>query len=375
MKLSRLGRIPQNFAGFHYQAHAYVTMKLRHEFNARQGGAGIWKKETDNTNPRIRFWEVIDGKKAHDILELEKSLKRKVGYRDKHAHNRPAASKVSKRWTRKDSHVRKKEKSATPDKDRKRKHESRHRDESRHEKSMSREKKRREAEEESWRKEMDDHETAYERKEKEKRESKERKESQKSRSRKRTPGYYKHDDRLDVSYSSQTASLDRPRANETTQQGVPMSNRNAMMQAQQQQLPYMPPNYRGLPLVGVDCLSRPLFSGQLLPNTMVPPPAQYQVPQFPIMQFQLGQPQYYHQFLVPPGLQMPPPMIIPPIHNLQSEDRMDILRTSTGTQPPQRPPSTGNPDYISPLKRETGIGQPGKPVLVSLGGTIVVTDR
>uniref|UniRef100_A0A915IX12 Uncharacterized protein n=1 Tax=Romanomermis culicivorax TaxID=13658 RepID=A0A915IX12_ROMCU len=28
MKLLRLGRIPQNFARFHYEAHAYVTMKL-----------------------------------------------------------------------------------------------------------------------------------------------------------------------------------------------------------------------------------------------------------------------------------------------------------------------------------------------------------
>uniref|UniRef100_A0A915LA86 Uncharacterized protein n=1 Tax=Romanomermis culicivorax TaxID=13658 RepID=A0A915LA86_ROMCU len=37
MKLSQLGRIPQNFAGFHYQAQAYVQMKLRRKFNARQG--------------------------------------------------------------------------------------------------------------------------------------------------------------------------------------------------------------------------------------------------------------------------------------------------------------------------------------------------
>uniref|UniRef100_A0A915JAW7 Uncharacterized protein n=1 Tax=Romanomermis culicivorax TaxID=13658 RepID=A0A915JAW7_ROMCU len=38
MKLSQLGKIPQNFAGFHYQAHADVTMKLQREFNARQAG-------------------------------------------------------------------------------------------------------------------------------------------------------------------------------------------------------------------------------------------------------------------------------------------------------------------------------------------------
>uniref|UniRef100_A0A915JWA3 Uncharacterized protein n=1 Tax=Romanomermis culicivorax TaxID=13658 RepID=A0A915JWA3_ROMCU len=74
-----------------------------------------------------------------------------------------------------------------------------------------------------------------------------------------------------------------------TQQGVLMSDRNAMMQVQQQQLPYLPPNYPGLRMVGVDCINRPLFSGQLLPNMMVPPPAHYQVPQFPIMQFQPGQ--------------------------------------------------------------------------------------
>uniref|UniRef100_A0A915IVK1 Uncharacterized protein n=1 Tax=Romanomermis culicivorax TaxID=13658 RepID=A0A915IVK1_ROMCU len=35
---------------------------------------------------------------------------------------------------------------------------------------------------------------------------------------------------------------------------------------------------------------------------VVPPPPHFQVPQFLIMQFQLGQPQYYQQFLVPPGL-------------------------------------------------------------------------
>uniref|UniRef100_A0A915IYZ4 Uncharacterized protein n=1 Tax=Romanomermis culicivorax TaxID=13658 RepID=A0A915IYZ4_ROMCU len=57
---------------------------------------------------------------------------------------------------------------------------------------------------------------------------------------------------------------------------------------------------------------------------------------------------------------MPPPTMILPIHNVQGEERMDIPRIWTGTQPPQRPPSTGNPDYISPLKRETGIGQPGR---------------
>uniref|UniRef100_A0A915IUS5 Uncharacterized protein n=1 Tax=Romanomermis culicivorax TaxID=13658 RepID=A0A915IUS5_ROMCU len=139
-----------------------------------------------------------------------------------------------------------------------------------------------------------------------------------------------------------------------------MSDPNGMIKAQQQQqLPYLPQNYPGLPMVGVDCLCRPLFSGQILPNTVVRPLAHFQVPQFPIMQFQPGQAQYYHQFLVPPGLQMQPPRIIPLIRNVQGKERMDIPRTSTGRQPLQRPPSTGNSEYISPLKREIGMGQPG----------------
>uniref|UniRef100_A0A915J2B7 Uncharacterized protein n=1 Tax=Romanomermis culicivorax TaxID=13658 RepID=A0A915J2B7_ROMCU len=206
MKLSRLGRIPQNFAGFHYQAHAYVTIKLGREFNARQGGLGnnfhamyascqsraaglgytiakavledkkdpepnypniqAWKKETDNTDPHIRFWE---------------------------------------------------DKSETPYKDQKRKHKSRQRDEKRREKSMSKEKRRKGNDEEleSYRqKERERKEESRERKHEEKRDAKEHKDSRKSRSRKRTPAYYQQDDRLDVSYSSRATSLDRARTNE-----------------------------------------------------------------------------------------------------------------------------------------------------------------
>uniref|UniRef100_A0A915I6S3 Uncharacterized protein n=1 Tax=Romanomermis culicivorax TaxID=13658 RepID=A0A915I6S3_ROMCU len=181
MKLSRLGRIPQNFAWFHYQAHAYVTMKLQREFNARQEGLGnnfhamyascqsraaglayriakavledkndpepnytniqVWKKETDNTDPPIQFWEVIDPKKAQNILEVEKNLKTKVGYQVKHAYNRSAASKVPKRWVKRYSHVHRRKKSETLKKDWKRKHESRQRDEECRKKSMSTEKR------------------------------------------------------------------------------------------------------------------------------------------------------------------------------------------------------------------------------------------
>uniref|UniRef100_A0A915JZJ1 Uncharacterized protein n=1 Tax=Romanomermis culicivorax TaxID=13658 RepID=A0A915JZJ1_ROMCU len=65
----------------------------------------VWKKETDNTDPRIRFWEVIDQKKAHDILEVKKNLTKKVGYRVKHAYNRPAASRVPRQWIKKYSDI------------------------------------------------------------------------------------------------------------------------------------------------------------------------------------------------------------------------------------------------------------------------------
>uniref|UniRef100_A0A915HKG7 Uncharacterized protein n=1 Tax=Romanomermis culicivorax TaxID=13658 RepID=A0A915HKG7_ROMCU len=173
-------------------------------------------------------------------------------------------------------------------------------------------------------KERERKEKSRERKHKGEKGTKEHKDSRKSRSRKRTPAYYQHEDRLDVSYSSRATSLDRARTDEVAQQGAPMCDTNVMMQAQQQQLPYLPPNYPGLPMVGFDCFNRPLFSGQLLASTAVPLRTQFQVPQFPMMQFQPGQGPYYHQFLVPPGLQMPPPTISPPIHNVQGEEQMDI---------------------------------------------------
>uniref|UniRef100_A0A915LB31 Uncharacterized protein n=1 Tax=Romanomermis culicivorax TaxID=13658 RepID=A0A915LB31_ROMCU len=172
------------------------------------------------------------------------------------------------------------------------------------------------------------------------------------------PAYFQHDNRLDVSYSSPAASLDRARKNEMAQQGGLMCHTNTMIQAQQQQVPYLPPNYPGLPMVGFDCLNRPLFPGQLLVSAAIPPPTQFQVPQFPTMQFQPGQGPYYHQFLVPPGVQMPPPTMIPP--TMQGEERMDIPGLSMVMQPPQRPPSIANPDYILLLKRDTKIGQPGR---------------
>uniref|UniRef100_A0A915K487 Uncharacterized protein n=1 Tax=Romanomermis culicivorax TaxID=13658 RepID=A0A915K487_ROMCU len=138
----------------------------------------VSKKETDNTDPRIRFWEVIDQKKAHDILEVEKNLKKKVGYRVKHAYNRPAASKVPRRWVKKYSDIQKRQKSETPDKDRKQKHESRQRDEKRHKKSMSREKRENDEELENRRqKESERKEESRERKQEEKRDAKEHKDS------------------------------------------------------------------------------------------------------------------------------------------------------------------------------------------------------
>uniref|UniRef100_A0A915IUD3 Uncharacterized protein n=1 Tax=Romanomermis culicivorax TaxID=13658 RepID=A0A915IUD3_ROMCU len=47
------------------------------------------------------------------------------------------------------------------------------------------------------------------------------------------------------------------------------------------------------------------------------------------------------------------------MHNVQGEEMMDISGPSMGIPPPQRPPSATNPDYISPLKRNMEIGQPG----------------
>uniref|UniRef100_A0A915J7W9 Uncharacterized protein n=1 Tax=Romanomermis culicivorax TaxID=13658 RepID=A0A915J7W9_ROMCU len=72
--------------------------------------------------------EVIDHKKAHDILEVEKNLKTKVGYQVKHAYNRSAASKVPKCWVKRYSDVHRKKKSETREKDPKRKHESQQHD-------------------------------------------------------------------------------------------------------------------------------------------------------------------------------------------------------------------------------------------------------
>uniref|UniRef100_A0A915IX84 Uncharacterized protein n=1 Tax=Romanomermis culicivorax TaxID=13658 RepID=A0A915IX84_ROMCU len=82
---------------------------------------------------------------------------------------------------------------------------------------------------------------------------------------------------------------------------------------------------------------------QLLARAAVPPPTQFQMPQFLMMQFQPGQGPYYHQFLVPQGVQMPPPTMIPPIRRGQGEERMDIPGQSMVMQRPQRPPSTANP--------------------------------
>uniref|UniRef100_A0A915KJQ7 Uncharacterized protein n=1 Tax=Romanomermis culicivorax TaxID=13658 RepID=A0A915KJQ7_ROMCU len=122
-------------------------MKLRHEFNARQGGAG------SNFHALYASCQLKASGLAYTIskavLQDKKDPEPKYGN-----------IQVSKRWVRKDSDIQRREKSETPEKDRKRKNESRHRDESPHEKSMSREKKRREAEEESWRKEIDDYEMA-----------------------------------------------------------------------------------------------------------------------------------------------------------------------------------------------------------------------
>uniref|UniRef100_A0A915I3V6 Integrase catalytic domain-containing protein n=1 Tax=Romanomermis culicivorax TaxID=13658 RepID=A0A915I3V6_ROMCU len=96
--------------------------------------------------------------------------------------------------------------------------------------------------------------------------------------------------------------------------------------------------------------------GQLLASAPVPPSLQFQLARFPMMQ--AGP--YYHQFLVPPGMQMPPPTLFLPIHNVQGEEAMDIPGPSTAIAPAQRLVSASNPDYISPLKGDMEIGQWGR---------------
>uniref|UniRef100_A0A915JQS8 Cyclic nucleotide-binding domain-containing protein n=1 Tax=Romanomermis culicivorax TaxID=13658 RepID=A0A915JQS8_ROMCU len=54
---------------------------------------------------------------------------------------------------------------------------------------------------------------------------------------------------------------------------------------------------------------------QLLASAAMPPPTEFQMAQFPMMQ----QGPYYHQFLVPPGIQMPPLTLIQPMCNMQRQ--------------------------------------------------------
>uniref|UniRef100_A0A915KEG1 Uncharacterized protein n=1 Tax=Romanomermis culicivorax TaxID=13658 RepID=A0A915KEG1_ROMCU len=90
----------------------------------------VRKKKVDNTDPHIRFWEVIDRKKARKILEVQKGLKTvKIGYRVKQTYSRTAAGNVSKRWVMKISNSYRGKQSESPEKDPKRKHESHHREE------------------------------------------------------------------------------------------------------------------------------------------------------------------------------------------------------------------------------------------------------
>uniref|UniRef100_A0A915KI98 Uncharacterized protein n=1 Tax=Romanomermis culicivorax TaxID=13658 RepID=A0A915KI98_ROMCU len=69
---------------------------------------------------------------------------------------------------------------------------------------------------------------------------------------------------------------------------------------------------------------------------------------------------YYHQFLIPLGMQMPLLMLIPPMRNVQDKEAMDIPGPSMAAVAWQRPASASNPDYILPLKRDTEIDQRGR---------------
>uniref|UniRef100_A0A915IJ92 Uncharacterized protein n=1 Tax=Romanomermis culicivorax TaxID=13658 RepID=A0A915IJ92_ROMCU len=70
---------PSRAAGLVYSI-AKAVLQDKKDLEPMYANIQVWKKETDNTDPRIRFWEVIDWKKAHDIVEVEKNLKKKIGY-------------------------------------------------------------------------------------------------------------------------------------------------------------------------------------------------------------------------------------------------------------------------------------------------------
>uniref|UniRef100_A0A915LA74 Uncharacterized protein n=1 Tax=Romanomermis culicivorax TaxID=13658 RepID=A0A915LA74_ROMCU len=87
----------------------------------------VWKNEVDNTDLHIRFWEVIDRKKAREILEVEKGLKTaKIRYLVKQTNSKTAAGKVSKHWVKKIRDGYRGKQWESPEKDGKRKHESHH---------------------------------------------------------------------------------------------------------------------------------------------------------------------------------------------------------------------------------------------------------
>uniref|UniRef100_A0A915I0Q4 Uncharacterized protein n=1 Tax=Romanomermis culicivorax TaxID=13658 RepID=A0A915I0Q4_ROMCU len=93
----------------------------------------VWKKEVDNMDPRMSFWEVIDKKKVKETVDMERGLKAsKIGY------------KTGDRYQRKESE--------SPSKDRKHKHKSHLHEEKELERSASKERKHKCDREESERK-------------------------------------------------------------------------------------------------------------------------------------------------------------------------------------------------------------------------------
>uniref|UniRef100_A0A915KUW4 Uncharacterized protein n=1 Tax=Romanomermis culicivorax TaxID=13658 RepID=A0A915KUW4_ROMCU len=59
-------------------------------------------------------------------------------------------------------------------------------------------------------------------------------------------------------------------------------------------------------------------------------------------------------------MQMPPLTLIPRMRNVQGKEAMDVSRPWMAIAQLQRPASAGNPNYISLLKRDMEIGQPGR---------------
>uniref|UniRef100_A0A915KCL3 Uncharacterized protein n=1 Tax=Romanomermis culicivorax TaxID=13658 RepID=A0A915KCL3_ROMCU len=128
-----------------------------------KGRGTVWNEEVDNTDPWIRFWEVIDKKKAKEIVDVDNGLET---VKIRQPYTRTGTGKVLKRWVRKTSDGQQIKESESPGKDRKKKHESHQREEKQQERSISKEKKHKCDCNDSERRKWEEHESRKEKKEK-----------------------------------------------------------------------------------------------------------------------------------------------------------------------------------------------------------------